>query len=186
MLTLFLFNLNGCIVAYRRYPDVSLRREKDSKIEGRLLYDISGTTTLNGNEAIRYVFTHNSSFKEVERVESMPLKGLFVRVRIEPVSVSFGSIVGGAISYGTLTIIPSWSTRDGSNLYYEVYFDGMWLKTYEYEFRRFILIWIVTLPLIWVNLFTPSEYSAVEATANKFFEDADSMLRNLNPRQTAP
>ncbi len=178
----FLVHLNSCIVAYRRYPDVSKRVGMDSKLKGPLLYDITGTTSLNGNEAIRNVFRNNPIFRTVERVDSMPGEGLFVKVRIETVSVSMSSVAGGFISYLTLTLVPCWSTRDGANIFYEVYLDGKRLKTFEYEFRRFIMIWIVNLPLIWVNLFTPSEYGAVEATAKKFFEEADTLLRNPNAR----
>jgi len=70
----------------------------------------------------------------------------------------------------------SWSTEDGFDVYYDFYVDGEKVKTFYYEIKKSIGIWVVLIPFIWVNWFTPSKEKAFEATAYQFINDVQPYL----------
>ena len=131
-----------------------------------------GSTNLNN------VFRSQSPFRLVEKTTEKPQEGLFVSVKVETIAPSVPAIIFGYISVSTLTLFPAWSTKDGYYVIYEVFMDGKRQKSFTYEIRRKAFMWIVMLPFSWINAFTYSEEEAFQATAQRFFKEADPIFRN--------
>lgn len=120
-------------------------------------------------------FKHHAPFEEVQFSTEKVDEGIFIDVHVEAVLPSNPALVFGYISVSTLTILPFWSTQDGSEIIITVYEDGQRLKGFDYSVRRKGFVWILMLPLIWVNAFTPNEAEAFEAITNQFFIDYQGM-----------
>jgi hypothetical protein len=75
------------------------------------------------------------------------------------------------LSYATFTIFPSYSGKDGANITFTVYKDNAVWKTFEYEITRKAFVWILTLPVLWLNYIYPSESDAYQAVIDKFESD---------------
>ena len=82
----------------------------------------------------------------------------------------------GYLSASTLTFLPAWSENDGYRVTYNVFVNGEKKKSYEYEVTRKGAVWILLVPLAWVNAFTYSEAEAFEATAYQFFKDSEPLF----------
>lgn len=175
--------MQGC-ATYRAFPTDKVNAPPPEKQYRLLQYNISGGSIVGGANELREIMRSNTPFEEAERVEEKPDKGYFVQVHIHSVPPSFGTFVFGYLSVSTLAFLPAWSTQDGYNIYYEVYKDGERLKTLDYQIRRSAFLWIVMLPLVWVNLFTYSEADAFRATTYQFFEDAKPLFNTKHTWQT--
>ena len=118
-------------------------------------------------------------FKNIERYfgYAPPANGYYVSIKAQYRPPTIKAIIAMYLSVAlTLTAIPSWSTQDGFNLYYDFYINGHKVRTFYYEVKRFIGIWIVFLPFVWVNLFTSSKEDAFEATTYQFINDVQPYL----------
>lgn len=169
-----LLPLSGCIVTYSKYP--KHQQFDPAKKYERLCFQIEGVTVAGGLAALEDTLKEQSPFREVSEVKEPPAEGWFLKVRIFNIPPSIPSVVFGYLSLATLTISPVWSTTGGTNLFYELNYNGKLIRTYDYRVRRQAFLWIVLLPFIWVNLLTPSEQKAFQATALQFFKDADPQI----------
>lgn len=169
--------LNGCVIGYSKYPKEQLSEPFPAKqYDQQLYYYVSGSSLLGGYLSLRDSFSLNSPFKNVEERENVPDQGLYVKADIQSLPPSIAAVVFVYLSYSTLTILPCWSTKDGSIVHYSVYQDGKLQKTYDYEIRRKGAAWIGLLPFAWANLITASEDEVFEATAKQFFIDSKKYL----------
>ena len=176
LLVLAVFLMNGCIVGYRNYPREQLRKPAPERRLQNVTYMVEGTTLSGGYLAIRETFKRESPFENPEERPTPPENGLFIKAKVETISPSVGSAIAGYFSYATLTIVPAWSTKDGARVQFTVYQDGKILKTFDYETRRFIGIWLGFLPFIWANALTANEEQVFTAITKQFFEDAKPIL----------
>jgi hypothetical protein len=165
--------LQGCITYkdFPKDPDVSLIQAEDTKVVVR----IEGFTMGDGFKTLADQFRNHAPFEEVQFSTEKVDEGIFIDVDVEAVMPSNPALVFGYISVSTLTILPFWSTQDGSQVIFTVYEDGERLKGFDYAVRRKGFVWILMLPLIWVNAFTPNEADAFEAITNQFFIDYQGM-----------
>ncbi len=161
----------GCVMWYSRYPTPS-RQEAPSQISGKLYYRMDGSSIFSDPDAIRRVIKTKSPFTEVEYSEGKADKGFFLDIHIKSVPPSAPAIIFGYLSYATLTLSPSWTTKGGADIIYELYQDGQLLKTFDYQIRHGGFCWLVALPFFWVNFLTPSSTTAYQATAEKVLEEA--------------
>jgi len=173
---------SGCIT-YRNFPVNKLGKSKkpasySSSGSDLLFYNIEGHTLFSGEKTLKKIFSKKSPFLKTEKRESIPSKGLFVKVIIEKNPPHMLSAVFGYACYASLGFSPFWSKEDGYNLRYIFYRNGERQKTFEYNIQRNSFFWVLMLPVAWINLFTYSEGDAFEATTYQFFEDADYLLHN--------
>jgi hypothetical protein len=161
--------LQGCITYkdYPKKPDLSLIQDDDNSVVVR----IEGFTSGGGFNALADQFRHHTPFNDVEFTADKIDEGIFIDVDVQAILPSTPAMVFGYLSVSTLTILPFWSTQDGSLVIFTVYKDGDRVKSFDYSVRRKGFVWILMLPLVWVNLFTPSEADAFEAISNQFFID---------------
>lgn len=103
-------------------------------------------------------------------------KGIFVEVTPKYQEPSFMALVFGYFSLSTLTILPAISDEDGFDLRFEVYRDGKQVMSREYPARRFMVMWIATLPFYWLNGLAASEEEAFAAITQQFLIDAQPVL----------
>jgi len=172
-----LLTLNSCVVGYNKYPRAQLARPAPEKRFKNVCYTIVGTSLSGGYLSIRDTFKQSSPFETVEERPEVTNKGLFIKAQVETISPSIGAMVAGYVSYATLTLIPSWSTQDGALVKFTVYKDGQIVKTFDYEARRFIGVWLGFLPIAWANFFTANEGQVFTAMTKQFFEDAQSTFQ---------
>ena len=74
----------------------------------------------------------------------------------------------GYLSVSSATLLPFWSMNDGSVLQFTLYRDGENLRSQEYVISRNSFVWLGMLPLVWVNLLTPSEEEAFASCTRDF------------------
>ncbi|TGK36520.1 hypothetical protein [Leptospira andrefontaineae] len=108
-------------------------------------------------------------WKEIENYP--PEKGYYIDMKSSQKDPSLGAMIFLYISYATFTIIPSYSGKDGANIIFTVYKDNTVVKTFEYELTRKAFVWILTLPLLWLNYIYPSEMEAYQAVIDQFESD---------------
>jgi hypothetical protein len=173
-----MITLNSCVVGYRHYPREQLAKPAAPKQFHTLYYFVEGQTIAGGHLAIRGALKKQGPFEQAEERAVAPESGVFVHAKIQSIAPSVGAFIAGYVSYATLTILPSWSTRDGAMVVFTVYKDGQAVKTYEYETRRFIGVWLGLLPFIWANLLTANEEQVCVAITKQFFEDAEALLKS--------
>ncbi len=161
-------SLSSCMT-YRGYPDAPtvVVPGAAKKIEP-LHYAINGSAMFSGPTAIRDALVAEAPFAGVTPADGEVTQGYYLRVKIEQLSPSIPAVLFGYLSYITLTILPSWSTQDGSVLTFTLYKDGKEIRAKDYIIRRGTFVWIVMLPLLWVNLMTPSEDEAFAAATRDF------------------
>lgn len=175
---LFVFFSLQC-VTYRDFPEKYIGKQPASKSSNKVLhYKIINGTIAGGSGRLNDIIQFDSPFSQTVKMDTMPDKGLFLKVTIEQRLPNIATFIFGYISIATLTIFPFWSTEDGSNVQFQIYQDGQFQKSYEYRVRRSGFVWILMAPFAWVNAFTYSESEAFEAIAFKFFEDAGPDLAN--------
>ncbi|WP_078128983.1 LIC12231 family lipoprotein [Leptospira alexanderi] len=178
ILIILFFSFLQC-VTYRDFPQNYIGKGPKSKSSDTVLYyKIYNGTIAGGSNRLNDVIQFDSPFSQTMKSDTTPEKGLYLKVTIEQKLPNIASLIFGYISFATLTILPVWSNEDGSNVLFQIYRDGQFLKSYEYRVRRSGFVWIFMAPFAWVNAFTYSESEAFEAIAFKFFEDAALDLSN--------
>ncbi len=170
-------SLSSCLARYHNLPAVNIGAAAPSKAYAKLYYHVDDQTRDKASVALAAAFKSKSPFQDAEAIEAPPSQGVFVDVSIKAVPEGHTAKVYRAISYATLTAIPCWSGRGGSDLLYEVYVDGRKMKNFDYQIRRKKVTWIVLLPVAWINLLSHTEAEAFDATALQFFDDADPLFR---------
>ncbi len=138
--------MNGCVIGYRKYPRAQLGQPAPEKQFKNVYYMIEGTSLAGGYLSIRETIKKESPFENAEERPGAPSEGIFLKVHVETISPSIGAIIAGYISYSTLTLLPSWSSRDGARVQFTLYKDGQIIKSFDYETRRFIGVWLPLLP----------------------------------------
>lgn len=165
---------SGCIT-YSGFP-----RDTSPSLPGSLTepfrYAVDGSSVFNGHLGIREVLQHESPFADPEELAGdapVPPNGWFIRATITNLPpglpAAAWAYVAGA---GLLFLAPAVSTQDGYRVKYEAYRDGQRLYRESYEFRRKTAAWLPIVLIAWVNLLTPSEKDAFEATARQFLTEA--------------
>lgn len=181
------FVLTGCIVNYSEVADVDQIKKQQIEYPAKLFYKVERPDIINsgGPERIGEILAKNGYFLETEKYfdEEIPQEGYFLLVKNDYRPPSLPAVVFGYISISTLTFLPAWSTRDGYDVFYELYQDGNKLKTFDYRIRRTAGFWIVLLPLVWVNLLTDSETDAFESATYQFLRDAKPYLSKKAEKQ---
>lgn len=174
------FVLTGCIVGYSDVADVDQVKNQKIDYHVKLLYKVEGPDiiTSGGPDRIGEILSKNDYFLETEKYfdKEIPKEGYYLLVKSEYRPPSLPAIVFGYISISTLTFLPAWSTRDGYDVFYELYQDGKKIKTFDYRIKRTAGAWILLLPLVWVNLLTDSEADAFESATYQFLIDAKPYL----------
>jgi len=132
-----------------------------------------------GKEKMEDILKSGSYFKSVERYfeYAPPEKGYYLQIKADFKPPSIKGILALYASAILLTAIPAWSNTGGFDVYYIFYVDGKKEKTFFYEIKRFIGLWIVFLPFEWINLFTESKEDAFTATTYQFINDFRVFLK---------
>lgn len=167
-------SLSACIT-YRDFPEEMVNNPPKEKRFNTLYYNIKSTGVLslgNGADALQTVFKQRTPFTTTEKVETAPARGVYCEVETLYKTPTVPAFAFGYLSVATLTILPFWSNHDGYRVNYTVYKDGQKAKTFEYDITRKGAVWLLLLPVAWVNAFTYSEAEAFEATAYQFFKDS--------------
>lgn len=166
---LFPIILSACMT-YGNYPNSPvLPQTTKSKV---LNYKIDGNAMFAGPTAIRDVLA-DSEYEKLIPAEEKVNKGDYLSVDIKQVSPSVPAVVFGYISAGTFTILPFWSTEDGSILTYSMYRNGTKIKAKEYVINRSTFVWLPMALLAWVNVLTPSEEAVFRACTRDFLTTAN-------------
>lgn len=165
LLVLFLCS---CI-SYSNFPSEHLASlEASSKKNGTLLFAVDGNAMFAGPSAVRDVVVAESAYAKVIPAEVAPSEGLYLSVKMESLAPSIPAVVFGYISISTLTILPFWSTDDGSKLTFSLYRNAKLIDAKDYAIHRGTFVWLGMLPFAWVNLMTASETQAVAAATRDF------------------
>lgn len=106
--------------------------------------------------------------------DAPPAKGVYCLVEVDYRPLSLPALIFGYLSVATLGIIPAYSGNDGYWVYYRIYSDRQWVRTYRYPVTRKVGFWLFLVPLSWINFLTYSEADAFTATTHQFFIDASS------------
>jgi hypothetical protein len=157
----------GCMT-YAGIPDGGKPAAGSSKAPSTLHYSIEGSSLFAGPNAIRSVLAAEAPYQAVGAAEKPPVSGDYLSVKIVQNPPTAPALLFGYISYATLTILPFWSTNDGATLTFTLYREGKQALVREYVLQRKLFVWILMLPLVWVNLITPSEEEAFAASARDF------------------
>jgi hypothetical protein len=172
------FVLMGCVVSYRDFPVGALDQKPVPGTCSAMYYNVKRFDILEfgGYSMLQDEFRNAGMCKKMMPVEAAPEKGLYVEIETKWKPVTVPALVFGYLSVSTLTILPAWSTKDGYNVKYTVFVDGVEKDTYNYEITRKAAMWIVFLPFAWINFGTYSEEEAFQATAYQFVHDARPYL----------
>ena len=123
-------------------------------------------------EPLRRAFAENQMFTETIPAQKPPAIGRFCAVDIATTPHSKEYFFAQHFQLGFAGLIPSYSGESGFIMKYDLYIDGNLKKTYQYEVKRRLWVWLGFLPFLWVNALTPSQGEAVGSTASQFFHDA--------------
>lgn len=183
LLTLLSLFFANCITTYRDYPvgeHLSASREISKE---KFYYHIAAFPILEfgGYASLKSFFKSKitKNFNGVEEIldpNEMPEKGIYCKVNTKWVPLSAPSFIFGYLSVATATILPAWSSRDGYDVTFTLFKNGQKIRDFNYSSRRFVFLWIFTLPVVWVNLFTSSEEEVFQAIANQFMYDVQPYL----------
>lgn len=169
---------SGCMT-YRDFPTEMVGKAPTQTPYKALNYKIDKFEALSfggGEEALKEVLRKRTPFQTSDAVEAIPESGLFCMITVEQKPIGLPVVAAGYLSYSTLAMLPAWSTKDGFRIRYDLYVNGKKSGKYEYEVTRKSAIWLGLLPFIWVNALTYSESDAIQATAYKFFKEADPVF----------
>ena len=158
--------LTGCMT-YTGYPENPPAVTAERR-QATLHYKIEGNAMFAGPTAIREAIAVDAPFQSVTPAEKPQSAGDYLSVKIEQNAPTVTATVFGYISYATLTILPFWSTQDGSTLTYTLYSNGTNLKSKECIIRRKTFVWLPMILVAWVNALTPSEAEAFKACTKDF------------------
>jgi hypothetical protein len=111
-------------------------------------------------------------FAQTIPTQKAPEIGMFCSVDVTVKHHSNEFIYAQILTIATLGFLPSSSGGSGFIVRYDLYIDGDLKKSYRYEVKRTLLVWLGFLPFVWMNALTPSQGEAVASTAYQFFYDA--------------
>ena len=161
---------SGCMT-YRNIPTaIDTSQTNSAKRTDPLEYKIEGNAMFAGPSAIRNVIANEAPFETIVPAEKETTQGNYLSIQVQQLSPSIAAVVFGYISCASLTILPFWSTNDGAALTFTLYKDGKKITAKEYVVNRGTFVWMPMLPLIWVNLLTPSEEDAFQAATRDFLK----------------
>jgi len=178
---------NGCaIISYDTDPESAWDAPPPKGNRQEVLYyQMLPYQGLNfgGYEEMKRMMKRNRAFATTERVNEMPPKGLFVRVKPTVREPSAPGLIWGYIAASFLFLLPAYVGSSGFYVEYEVYRDGKKVKFYEYTVERKAFAWLPMVLFVWTNLITDDEEDAAIATVNLFFSDAerDGVFRRPAP-----
>ncbi|MGJ4790056.1 LIC12231 family lipoprotein [Leptospira koniambonensis] len=144
--------------------DRSPQKEKD-----RIHFLISRFPGLSRSESDVRRALAEKGWKEIENYP--PEKGYYIDMKSSQKDPSLTAMIFLYLSYASFTILPSYSGKDGANITFTVYKDNSVLKTFEYEITRKAFVWILTLPVLWLNYMYPTEAEAYQAVIDQFESD---------------
>jgi len=164
--------LAGCIT-YAGFPEgYDKPLVRSSPAPKTLHFAIEGSAMFAGPNAIRSVLAAEAPYDAIAPAEKPPAAGDFLHVKIAQNPPTMPALAFGYLSYATLTILPFWSTSDGSTLAFTLHRDGAPVTAREYVIQRKSFWWILMLPLVWVNGITPSEEETFAAATRDFLSIA--------------
>lgn len=169
--------LSGCVSHYTNVSDQVAAPYAAKSHVGFKVYDrvkMSGA----GPRAVVETLRQHEFFRDAVQSYDIGIseKGIFVEVTPKYQEPSFMALLFGYFSLSTLTILPAVSDEDGFDLRFEVYRDGKQVLSREYPARRFMVMWIGTLPFYWLNGLAASEADAFAAVTQQFLIDAQPVL----------
>ncbi|TGN04157.1 hypothetical protein [Leptospira dzoumogneensis] len=103
-----------------------------------------------------------------------PKKGYYIDMKSFQKDPSLSSMIFLYLAYATFTIVPAYIGQDGANITFTVYKDDSVWRTFEYQITRKTFIWILTLPVLWLNYIYPTETEAYQAVIDQFESDLHS------------
>jgi len=165
--------LQGCIWGYSHaQPTAPLSPATEPGPSS--FYAGKGSYMFGGRDGVREaIHERYPSAEELEEYDP-PTKGVHVRVRPRDVEMPLTGKVYGYVSvFAFDALIPFYNGSMGYDVLYEVFRDGAKVKTYRYEVRRKLFVWLPAIPFMIADVFTTSESGALQDTTEKFFEDAE-------------
>ncbi|PJZ24553.1 hypothetical protein CH352_13555 [Leptospira hartskeerlii] len=164
---------SNCIINYTDFPKRELKELKSDpsiqKDQDRIQFLISRFPGLSRNEPEVRKALSEKGWKEVENYP--PENGYYIDMKSSQKDPSLTAMIFLYLSYATFTILPSYSGKDGANIIFTVYKDNVVWKTFEYEITRKAFVWILTLPVLWLNYTCPTELEAYQAVIDQFESD---------------
>jgi len=159
--------LSGCMT-YKNIPTVSTN--EPSRRLGKLYYNVEGGSLFAGPIVVREEIVKSAPYTDVLPIDKEISVGDYLSVKIEQTPPSVAASAFGYISYSTLTILPFWSTQDGSILRYSLYRNRVPVATKECVVSRGTFVWLPMILVAWVNAITPSEVDAFRACTRDFLD----------------
>jgi hypothetical protein len=166
----------GCVSFYKGVPKDAPQPPSRQGVLHYKFAELQAAGLGNGRGALREFFKSGTGFSEVREVPAAPEKGLYCEVVVKWKPPTVLALIFGYISLGFMTILPAWSLHEGYEIEYRVFKDAKPVRTFTYELTRKGAVWIVLLPLIWINAITMSEGEAFTRTGRQFVADAGSLL----------
>jgi hypothetical protein len=166
--------LSSCVMTYRDFPEAMIGKYPTKTFNDTLHYQFKREAMLDGPgfKALETVFQRRTPFSNTAKVNDIPKKGIYCLVETKWKMVGGPAAFFGYLSWATLTLSPSWSTREGHHINYHLYLDGEKQQTFQYEVTRKVGVWLGLLPFAWINFLTYDQGDAFSSTAYQFFEDA--------------
>ncbi|MGJ4748213.1 LIC12231 family lipoprotein [Leptospira sp. SA-E8] len=166
---IILLFFSNCVISYADFP----KKEKPSngmiKAKDQIYFLISRFPNLSRNESEVRKALSEKGWKEIENYP--PEKGYYIDMKSSQKDPSLTAMIFLYLSYATFSILPSYSGKDGANIMFTVYKDNVAQKTFEYEITRKAFVWILTLPVLWLNYMYPTESEAYQAVIDQFESD---------------
>lgn len=140
-----------------------------SKTKDRIQFLISRFPGISRSEPDVRKSLSKKGWIEIENYT--PEKGYYIDMKSYQKDPSLASMIFLYLSYATFTIIPAYIGQDGANITFIVYKDSTVWKTFEYQITRKTFLWILTLPVLWLNYMYPTESEAYQAVIDQFESD---------------
>jgi hypothetical protein len=165
--------LNGCLRYYTGYPKDKVAKAPVKQYE-KLRFRIKPYPKVmdSGPRGLERAFRSNAPFRETAKVEDAPKDGLFVDVEVKWREPGLFSLIFIYVSAVTYTIIPQWSTKEKYTLVFDLYKDGAFLKSYQYEAGRKGFMWLPLVLATWYTATSPDQDEVFESMVFQFYEDA--------------
>lgn len=176
-------SLSGCAIHYKDLDHGEQTVSNHTKID-KITYrikDLPFFASDGGLEAIADSFDESNVATSLERHygEDIPDEGIYIFIEPMYKVPSAAAIVFGYVSVSTLTLLPAWSNHDGFRVKYTIYKNGELIKTFQYKRERFVAMWALILPFVWVNLLTSGEYDAFHSITSEFIVDLQPTVSGL-------
>lgn len=177
VLLLLTLLMSGCVSHYKNVQDEAAASYTATlPVSFKVLDRV--TMSGDGPKAVARTLKQHEFFRDAVQRYAVGIAGDGVFVDVTPAyrEPSSMALLFGYFSLSTLTILPAISDEDGFDLRFEVYRDGKLVLSREYETRRFMVLWLGTLPFLWLNWLTTSEEEAFAAMTQQFLIDAQPVL----------